>query len=187
MDSKFSKEILRNIFDGLRIENAEISSLADAKRTIEAIPSLTNVNLLCTTFEKDQRQIFIQNFDRIESSSLERSLKLSLNDVLLLNSSYVTILCSEHSDNELNLLIRHWTTVSFPSRMKSVYLKFPFATFRTFNRDLILHGITCQVSQTENDIYLVQSKNECNTATLIFVVSLLNAEQLCGFEIYVND
>ncbi|EFP02242.1 hypothetical protein GCK72_004579 [Caenorhabditis remanei] len=94
----------------------------------------------------EYQNILIQNVESLIIGSFALDLKISLDDILLINSELIKINSRHITDKMINRYLKHWIQGSNP-RMKN--MRIGFEPNRTFDEDMILKGLKYHRAQPD--------------------------------------
>ncbi|KAF1771128.1 hypothetical protein GCK72_002953 [Caenorhabditis remanei] len=123
----------------------DLCSLECAQMALRYFPSARNVTPFNSNFNDPSRysNILIQNWDLLVLGvEVFMSLRIGLDDLLLMNSKDITIESPTLTDKMVNQFFKHWIRGSNP-RMELA--RFVFVNGQVVNKEIVLKGLQYQV------------------------------------------
>ncbi|KAF1745933.1 hypothetical protein GCK72_022381 [Caenorhabditis remanei] len=137
---------LKNVFGKIDIDTLffnELCSLKCAQLAVRHFPSARCVTAFCSSFNDPSRyrNILIQNLDSLVLGFKDMSLKIGLDDLLLINSKEISIRSPTLTNKMVNQFLKHWIEGSNP-RMENA--RFRFVNNQVVTKETILKGLQYQ-------------------------------------------
>ncbi|KAF1745937.1 hypothetical protein GCK72_022385 [Caenorhabditis remanei] len=168
---------LKNVFGKIDISMLvfnELCSLKCAQLAVRHFSSARCVTAFCSSFNDPSgyRNILIQNFDALVLGYEDMSLKIGLDDLLLMNSKKISIQSETLTDKMINQFLKHWIEGSNP-RMEKAH--FNFVNNQIVTKETILKGLQYQgmlldevnVNEQNKEVYYIFRRD--GTAGLISI------------------
>ncbi|KAF1764632.1 hypothetical protein GCK72_004581 [Caenorhabditis remanei] len=105
----------------------------------------------------EYQNILIQNADILTIGSFDLDLKISLDDILLINSEWIDIISRHITDKMINRYLKHWIQGSNP-RMEKMRIK--FEPNRILDEEVILKGLKYRRTQPNRKRYFRMIEHE---------------------------
>ncbi|KAF1745935.1 hypothetical protein GCK72_022383 [Caenorhabditis remanei] len=168
---------LKNVFGKIDIDTLffnELCSLECAQLAIRHFQSARCVTVFCPSFNDPScyRNILIQNLDALVLGYKDMSLKIGLDDLLLMNSKEISIRSPNLTNKMVNQFLKHWIEGSNP-RMENA--RFRFVNNQIVTKETILKGLQYQgmlldevnVNEQNKEVYYIFRRD--GTAGLISI------------------
>ncbi|EFP02222.1 hypothetical protein GCK72_004586 [Caenorhabditis remanei] len=131
---------------GIECAQLALKNMPESKTVLFEGPSFGN--------PVEYQDMLIQNVKRLVIGSCHNlhsfDLKISLDDILLINSEWIEIISRHITDKMINRFLKHWIKGSNP-RME--HMRIEFEPNRTFDKDVILKGLKYRRAQPIRNIF----------------------------------
>ncbi|EFP02260.1 hypothetical protein CRE_25016 [Caenorhabditis remanei] len=154
-DCLFDMKSIRDTVKGFNVDGlifTEQCSIECAQLALKNMPESKTVFVDGPAFKNpvEYQDILIQNVDFLTISSLDLDLKISLDEMLLINSKWIKINSRHVTDKMINRYLKHWIQGSNP-RMR--YIRIEFEPNRILDEEVILKGLKYSRAQPNRKKY----------------------------------
>ena len=142
-DCLFDMKSIRDTVKGFNADGlafTEQCSIECAQLALKNMAELKTVFIESPAFKNpvEYQDILIQNVDFLTISSLDLDLKISLDEILLINSRLIEIKSRHITDKMINRYLKHWIQGSNP---RMGYIRIEFEPNRILDEGVILKGL----------------------------------------------
>ncbi|EFP02244.1 hypothetical protein GCK72_004587 [Caenorhabditis remanei] len=154
-DCLFDMKSIKDTVKGFNVDGLNFNhdcGMECAQMALKNMPESKTVFIKSPAFRNpvEYQNILIQNVDCLAISPFDLDLKISLNDILLINSKLIEIKSRHITDKMINRYLKHWIQGSNP---RMGYVRIEFEPNRILDEEVILKSLKYRRAQPNRKKY----------------------------------